>query len=83
MIPTADQGTCVTLEGASDILGPQFFACPAAMAILNSQSVSKEALSIMRQIFETSEAARTDMAAFLECLGDRRCTQVFEPARGA
>ena len=64
-IPTADQGTRVTLEGASDILGPQFFACPAAMAILNSQSVSKEALSIMRQNFETSEAARTDMAAFL------------------
>jgi len=32
---------------------------------MNSQSVSKEALSIMRQIFEKSEAATTNMAAFI------------------
>lgn len=64
-IPTAPLGTRFTLEGASDILGPQFFTCPVAMAIINLQSVSREALSIMRQIFETSEAARTDMAAFM------------------
>ena len=67
-IATGDQATSVTLSEMREILGPQFFVCPVAEAIMEAQSVPKQELINMRTIFERIPVARTDMATFVRAL---------------
>ena len=86
MIPTADQGTRVKFTEYSEILGLNFCPIPVTKAIINSQTVSKEALKIMRKIFETSgPSARTHMAVFVKRweAGDAQKAVAVQDARAA